>query len=237
MLPSTEVFKPSIDNIFVNLQNVEREMGYTQNNIPDDFRDMLIGLNIEARKQVNLCCSCTYFPPGSATAGPGQVEIDGVLFKTGKIISGQIKKMEGAAIFTASLGPRFDIWSKQFFDQGDPISAFIADLLGSEMAESLADWIEERIAEKAALENLGHSNRYSPGYCGWDVFEQHKLFGLLPKNVCGIALTESALMQPIKSVSGIIALGEQIVKKEYQCHICDADFCYKRSDIRKTKVI
>ncbi|MCK7538940.1 MAG: hypothetical protein MZV63_52410 [Marinilabiliales bacterium] len=46
------------------------------------------------------------------------------------------------------------------------------------------------------------TNRFSPGYCGWDVAEQHKLFSFFKDNFCGITLTESALMNPVKSVSG-----------------------------------
>jgi cobalamin-dependent methionine synthase I len=38
---------------------------------------------------------------------------------------------------------------------------------------------------------------------------QHKLFLALLKNyTCGISLTESSLMLPVKSVSGIIGLGK-----------------------------
>jgi len=54
------------------------------------------------------------------------------------------------------------------------------------------------------------TNRYSPGYCGWDVTEQHKLFQLMPENYCGIKLTPSALMDPVKSISGIIGIGKML---------------------------
>jgi hypothetical protein len=72
------------------------------------------------------------------------------------------------------------------------------------------------------------TNRYSPGYCGWDVSDQHKLFSLLPNNFCGIKLTENALMIPIKSVSAVIGIGKNVERKDYQCSICEIEFCYKR---------
>ena len=73
------------------------------------------------------------------------------------------------------------------------------------------------------------TNRYSPGYCGWDTREQHKLFSLLPENSCGIRLTESALMLPIKSVSGFIGVGANVRFNPYTCKMCDAEFCVYRS--------
>ena len=72
------------------------------------------------------------------------------------------------------------------------------------------------------------TNRYSPGYCGWDVAEQHKLFQLIPDNFCGVRLNESSLMNPEKSVSGIIGIGENVKYNPYTCRICDMKDCIYR---------
>jgi hypothetical protein len=45
------------------------------------------------------------------------------------------------------------------------------------------------------------------------VAEQHKLFSLLPPGICGITLSDSALMHPIKSVSGITGIGKHCKQK------------------------
>ena len=79
-----------------------------------------------------------------------------------------------------------------------------------------------------AKEGLNITNRYSPGYCGWDVSEQQKLFFLLPENCCGIRLTDSSLMLPIKSVSGVIGVGKTVRKTAYKCAVCDKEDCYLR---------
>lgn len=47
-------------------------------------------------------------------------------------------------------------------------------------------------------------------YCSWNVAEQHKLFKLLTMNFSGISFTESVLIQPIKSISGINRVGEKL---------------------------
>ncbi len=90
------------------------------------------------------------------------------------------------------------------------------------------DWLQNKIEERAIQDGLNTTNKFSPGYCGWNVIEQHKLFNLLPENFCGITLSESALMRPIKSVSGIIGLGKYVKKMDYQCQICEQENCFYR---------
>lgn len=68
-----------------------------------------------------------------------------------------------------------------------------------------------------ASEGMVTTNRFNPGYCGWDVTEQHKLFSLMADNYCGIRLTESALMDPVKSGSGFIGIGKSVKRVPYTC--------------------
>ena len=68
----------------------------------------------------------------------------------------------------------------------------------------------------------------SPGYCGWHVSEQQLLFPLFEGQTCGVRLTDSSLMVPIKSVSGIIGLGKEVRRLDYTCGLCDFKQCYKR---------
>ena len=52
-------------------------------------------------------------------------------------------------------------------------------------------------------------------------------FSCLPEFPCGVRLSDSSLMSPIKSVSGIIAYGPCIVKRKYGCELCGKADCYK----------
>lgn len=49
--------------------------------------------------------------------------------------------------------------------------------------------------------------RYSPGYCGWHISGQKALFAALRPEEIGISLRESFLMEPLKSISGVIVGG------------------------------
>ena len=109
------------------------------------------------------------------------------------------------------------------------VRIFITNSIGSIIAEKAADAMEEAL--QAFIDKTGwkHTNRFSPGYCGWHVSEQQRLFSLFPTaNPCGIRLTDSSLMIPIKSVSGIIGIGKNVRHLDYSCGLCDYSKCYKK---------
>ena len=149
-------------------------------------------------------------------------------FDMGKIIMRQLRGSEAYALFICTSGTEYEAYLQQLKDNGDMVRVFIADALGSVIAEHCADQME--ICLQESIDKLGwrHTNRFSPGYCGWHVSQQQLLFPLFGGNTCGVCLTESSLMVPIKSVSGIIGLGEKVRKLNYTCGLCDFKQCYKR---------
>lgn len=146
----------------------------------------------------------------------------------GKIILRQLRGSEAYALFICTSGIEYEAYLQQLKDNGDMVRVFIADALGSVIAEHCADQME--ICLQESIDKLGwrHTNRFSPGYCGWHVSQQQLLFPLFGGQTCGVCLTESSLMVPIKSVSGIIGLGEKVRKLNYTCGLCDFKQCYKR---------
>ena len=111
----------------------------------------------------------------------------------------------------------------------DFLKGYIYDVVGSEIVEAAADIMQEELAKSMHDCGMKITNRYSPGYCGWDVSEQHKLFDLIPENFCGIQLNQSALMDPVKSISGIIGIGKNVKYNEYTCGMCEmVDCIYRR---------
>ena len=69
----------------------------------------------------------------------------------------------------------------------DMLKGYIYDVAGSEIVEAAADLMQAEMSETALGEGKKITNRYSPGYCGWDVSEQHKLFSFFPDNFCKIS--------------------------------------------------
>ena len=149
-------------------------------------------------------------------------------FDMGNIILRQLRGSEAYALFVCTAGIDYEAYQQRLKTEGDMVRVFIADALGSVIAEKCADEMENSL--QLSIDKLGwkHTNRFSPGYCGWHVSEQQKLFPLFDGHTCGITLTESSLMVPIKSVSGIIGLGREVRKLDYTCGLCTFEKCYKR---------
>ncbi len=153
----------------------------------------------------------------------------GHVFDIGRIISAQLRDSQRYAFFVATAGEEFEQLRKATEASGDMVKAYIADSVASAIAENSADRMEAPPDQLLAPGGWRHTNRYSPGYCGWHVSGQHDLFAMFPDGKpCGVTLTPSALMLPIKSVSGVIGLGENVRHLDYTCGLCDYKQCYKR---------
>ena len=149
-------------------------------------------------------------------------------FEMGRIIERQLQGAEAYALFICTSGTEFEAFQQRLKQEGDMVRVFIADALGSVIAEKCADQMERTLQEN--IDKLGwkHTNRFSPGYCGWHVAQQQVLFPLFDGHTCGVRLTDSSLMVPIKSVSGIIGVGQEVCKLDYTCGLCTFEKCYKR---------
>lgn len=156
------------------------------------------------------------------------LQIGQEFFHPGKIISDMLKNGNQYAIILASIGSQADEWIENYKKGDDIMKAFVADTLGSLIADAIVERAKEYLKEKALSENLMISNSYSPGYCGWSVQEQQALFHLLPEGLCGVQLLPSCLMLPIKSVSSIVAIGNNVKFLPYRCEICQKRNCYRR---------
>ena len=152
-------------------------------------------------------------------------------FHPGPIINNQLKGSEALCWFVATAGQEFEVFQHRLTQEGDIVRIYLANEIGSIIAEKTADRMEELLQEQLTPKWLYRTNRYSPGYCGWPVSEQPILFDLFrPKGSehnsvfsptpCDIHLTDSCLMIPIKSVSGVIGIGHNVRKREYTCNHC-----------------
>jgi hypothetical protein len=170
-----------------------------------------------------------YIVDGNVDLESDSLILDGVSFSVGKIIAHQLRRSQSFAVFVATVGAEYDAWAHALGDEGDMLRTVIADCLGTIVAEKTADAMELALQQSIDPSGWLHTNRYSPGYCGWHVSEQQKLFSLMPdERPCGVTLTDSSLMLPIKSVSGVIGLGPDVKKMDYTCGLCSFANCFRR---------
>lgn len=163
----------------------------------------------------------------------GHLTLDGVGFDPGAIIAARLRRASRFAVLVASVGAEMDGWLHNLREGDDVVEAYVADALGSVMAEAIVACGLDRLERFVAAEGLRITNSYSPGYCGWNVAEQHALFSLLPEAFCGVRLCESGLMLPIKSVSAVVGIGPGVERLDYGCALCRKADCYKRRHTKK----
>lgn len=223
-------FTPDKSELNVSLTNIIKVIGYKETDIPNDYYQLLTELYHQALEIIYPQCGFVLLSDYKLIFNSNNIKINEVSLNTERIVASPLKKAKELIIFTSTIGEGFDIWSKKMFESNDPLSGYFVDLLGSEITERVVDWLEIKIINFAESRGKFCSNRYSPGYCGWSVSDQHKLFNYLPENFCGISLTSSSLMKPHKSVSGIIGIGENIKTTEYACDFCKVKHCYKNKN-------
>lgn len=112
------------------------------------------------------------------------------------------------ALFAVTLGESVSNEISLLFRQNDFAGGAMLDATASIGADLAAGEMERRcdIQWRSAcmIDDAMAVMRFSPGYCGWHVSGQKKLFARLQPERIGISLNDSCLMQPLKSVSGVI---------------------------------
>jgi hypothetical protein len=226
MIKST--FEIDFSVLKINTAQIERSMGYKEGESQEAISEMILKVLKDAESECQIKAEYAVYPIMKANEVEKTIELNNIVFNLKKIVFGQIKRADSMAVFLCTAGKEIGIRSREAMKGGDLLTGYIYDVVGSEIADSAADIMQNSLREKIAAEGKKITNRYSPGYCGWDVAEQHKLFQLMPDNFCGIRLNSSALMDPEKSVSGFIGIGENVRYNEYTCGLCDMKDCIYR---------
>ncbi|MBI4561834.1 MAG: hypothetical protein HY724_07285 [Candidatus Rokubacteria bacterium] len=141
----------------------------------------------------------------------------------------------GAAICT--VGEPIEVHVRELFDAHEFPLAVMLDSVGSAAAECLAEYVNDLLCQVAIREGQKVTNRVSPGYAGWDVAEQVRLFALCPGDPVGVKLNDHSVMAPGKSISFLVGVGPEARVDHYfsQCRRCWMRGCaYRRVAAERT---
>ncbi len=115
------------------------------------------------------------------------------------------------ALFAVTIGTKVGEQIQACFAANDFAGGAMLDAAASAGADKAADVVQRhyvaRLAEAGRLDSGDGALRYSPGYCGWHISGQRRLFEYLRPQRAGMTLRDSFLMEPLKSVSGVIIVG------------------------------
>ncbi len=146
------------------------------------------------------------------------------------------RKSSYLALFAVTLGSVLSEKVTELFDTGEYASGYMLDSVSSNAVDKLtylaARHLQSELAGREPSASSWSVLSYSPGYCGWNISGQKKLFEVLRPEDIGIALNESYLMSPIKSVSGVLIAGpgkiHEFVNSYSFCNTCRTKSCVER---------
>ena len=133
--------------------------------------------------------------------------IDGSIIFESQVIAGLLEQCHKVALFLVTIGKHLEETACRLAEDGIIVQAAVLDAIGSDAVERMADFVRDRIREAASAQGLVASQRFSPGYCDWDIDQQNTLFQAVDGDALGVQLTETCLMVPRKSLSAHVGIG------------------------------
>jgi hypothetical protein len=155
------------------------------------------------------------------------------------------RRADHLALFALTVGEEVNRKITELFETREFALASVLDATVSVGVERTADSIETKffnlLTRKRESSPAITIVRYSPGYCGWHVSGQKKIFAFLHPEEIGITLLNSYLMKPLKSVSGVLVAGNREIHRFRDtypfCIQCKTRSCRSRMEhfIRKNE--
>lgn len=228
--PLLKEFSFDYADISINDSQIIKILGYNNDSVPEPIIESITEIIKLFKEKIKPKSGYKIFNPEKIKFNDCQILIEDKIFNCGKMIYSCLSESESLTIMVATIGNEIEFISKEFMKSNDLLKGFITDKVASVIVENLADLTENILREELRKFEYKITNRYSPGYCGWNVDDQQQLFALLPPKFCGIELNNHSMMMPIKSISSIIGAGKKVERKGYQCLECDLEFCFKRDN-------
>lgn len=150
--------------------------------------------------------------------GEDFTELDGVKMQS-RLMPAKLKDVHRAFPYVATCGTEAEMWAKGI---SDPLWSWWADEVMMRLLHAATEYLQAQLKHSLKLGTISSMN---PGSLpDWPIEEQAKLFSLLPgaREITGVRLTDSMLMLPAKSVSGVYFESERNFEN---CELCVRTNC------------
>ncbi len=222
-------FQYKFSDLEISSTRIEKLIGFDPGTAPEPIPELINTALNNSSDLTDIRGNCVVLDYNMTATRPMQsISVNSHTFNTGKIVTSYIRNSEHFLFFIVTAGKGIELESQRLLHGTDPLLGYIYDVIGSVTVESALEKFLGKMEGDFIKTELKTTNPYSPGYCGWPVSDQQKLFALFGDKNCGIRLSETCLMDPIKSISGIIGIGKNVTKQPYSCAICDAKNCLYR---------
>ena len=206
--------------VTVSTQSIRRYLGMGRAQPDEALEEMIHECLAEFLPQAQFKACCRLLP-----VQPQEGGLDlGLFFAPGKGLAKNLAGCQQAIIFAATTGMANELQRKRAA-VASPAKALVLDAIGTAAVEQFCDLLGQQWA--AELRGQYLRPRFSPGYGDLPLALQTPLLTVLgaQKNI-GIALTDSLLMIPQKSVSAIVGVGRAgCTQRRTDCSACNQQNC------------
>ena len=139
-------------------------------------------------------------------------------YLTGELVARHLARAQEVVVMVATIGRQLDEMVFESLFKVDPVVAVALDGVGSAAVEKLAILACNHFELQGKTDGLSTTIPLNPGMLGWPVDQgQPEIFSLLESEQIGVALTESCMMSPNKSLSMVMGLGLEISPPGTSC--------------------
>jgi len=216
------------DELVINQEEIISVLGYGDSPLPEPFDEYVKMALHDAKYMTDIRSAYRIFDDVKIDDQKYRLLAGEQELSAGKAVCSELKGAERLAFYVCTAGKTISEKSANLLQGNDPVLGYVYDVLGSIITEAAGDRMQSFLKNETGINGDQLTNRYSPGYCQWPVSDQHKLFSFFHKNICGVSLTDSSLMHPVKSISGVIGIGKDVKYREYVCTLCSSSNCIYR---------
>lgn len=150
---------------------------------------------------------------------------------------------ERAMLVAVSAGHACEAHASQLWQEAKPDEYFFLEMFGSAVVEHLVATLSARICELAERDGLMAVAHYSPGYTGWDIADQGRLFELITRGRSqpwpeALEVMTSGMLRPKKSLLAVVGLTARTGPALAAPHLVPCEACsfapcsYRRAPYR-----
>lgn len=184
---------------------------------------------------------------GAVSFSNGRLQLGGMEF-TSQRLHERVADTEAnrALLVAVSAGPECEARAQELWQEGKPDEYFFMEVFGSAVVEQLIAVANHRICGRAEAAGLVALPHYSPGYSGWDVADQPRLWKLFcragsPDLPGPLEVFETGMLRPKKSLLAVVGIAANRAPAATRtlvvaCETCCLPGCaYRRAPYRRAR--
>ncbi|AWK52619.1 methionine synthase [Clostridium beijerinckii] len=213
----------------INKEEVLRYLGYKGQDIDENLCNTIEECREEIKKVITPRVVYSY--KNIKLSDDGVEVITTNLILKGKDIKEHLKNSRECVLMAVTLGNEVEKRTR-LYEKTNLTKALILDACATTAVEEVCDILENDVKEKAILDGMNITFRYSPGYGDLPLDVQNSFLRTLEaQKKIGLTVSENNLLFPRKSVTAIIGIvNGGIEKKKKSCKECSN---YENCSFRK----